>query len=168
MNISEIVKKIISQLILIIFGSKKSLNKSTSVKYIEWKKGDNIQISKHFNSSEFDCKCKNESCVNQKISIDLINRLESIREEIKQPLIITSAFRCKKHQDFLRKNGVATVVAKSTSQHELGEAADITKKQRNDIRTDFLKIVEKQFQTIGLSNSFLHVDTRKEYRRWEY
>lgn len=116
-----------------------------------------------------DCHCKYESCKEQRISKDLIQRIENIRIEVDQPLIVTSAFRCKEHQSYIRSSGQSTVVAKKVSQHELGNAVDILPKDGKNIRTNFLKICEKQFTTIGLSDKFLHVDTRGPNKlQWEY
>ena len=98
----------------------------------------------------------------------MVVRLDLIRKEIKQPLVITSAFRCHKHQAFLRSAGVNTIVAQ-VSQHELGNAVDAVPKDQKNVRTDFMAVCEKHFDAIGLSNSFLHLDLRiGRKRRWEY
>lgn len=115
-----------------------------------------------------DCQCKYESCKEQRISKDLIQRLENIRVDVNQPLVITSAFRCSKHQEDIRNSGVSTVVAKKQSQHELGNAVDIRPKDKQGIRGPFLLICSHYFTTIGLSDKFLHVDTRKDKIQWEY
>jgi hypothetical protein len=169
---SEIVKKMISQLISGIGGSKSSSTSQPSVRedsgYYTWKKGDNISLSKYFSSKEFTCQCNFPDCQKQRISKALITKLDKVREEIKQPLIVTSAFRCHKHQAFLRSAGVNTVVAQ-VSQHELGNAADIVPKDQKDVRGSFLQICAKYFEAIGLSDRFLHVDLRSgRQRRWEY
>lgn len=136
--------------------------------YYTWKKGDNISLSKYFSSREFSCKCSFLDCKDQRISKSLVTRLDHIREDIKQPLIITSAFRCAKHQASLRSSGANTVVA-VVSTHEAGDAVDIVPKDQKDVRGAFLKVCEKQFESIGLSDKFLHVDLRSgRKRRWEY
>lgn len=108
------------------------------------------------------------TCKEQRISQDLISRLEKIRVDVQQPVKVTSAFRCKEHQDYIRQSGVSTVVAKKQSQHELGNAVDILPKDGKDIKTKFLDICSGYFQAIGLSDKFLHCDLRKEYIRWKY
>lgn len=133
--------------------------------YYIWNKGDNLVLSKFFNSREFDCQCKFPECKQQKISKALITRLDSLRKDCNQPLIITSGFRCHKHQDEIRASGVSTVVAKKST-HESGDAADVRPKDGN-IET-FLKLASKYFSSIGLAKKFLHLDTRPDYRRWDY
>ena len=131
--------------------------------YFFFKKHEKIELSKHFNSSEFICHCKHSECQDQMISKELINRLEKIREEIGQPLRITSAFRCAQYQADLRKTGILTAKGKST--HELGDAADISCPVPID---DLLKISAKQFSSIGIAKNFLHCDLRPGHRRWNY
>jgi len=133
--------------------------------YYTWKKGESIQLGAHFNSHEFDCQCKYEDCVEQKISSALIARLENVRSDLGQGLRITSGYRCAKHQVDLRAQGVNTVVAKKST-HELGDAADAQPANRN--MDGFETICAKYFDSIGLAKTFLHLDTRKGKRRWTY
>lgn len=180
MNIKWIVELITHQLTFRTIESKGSLKSLPSVQldnfpklkeqdgYFIWNKGEVHKLSDHFSTKEMDCQCKHESCKEQRISKDLIQRIENIRVEVNQPLIVTSAFRCKQHQEDIRNSGVSTVVAKKQSQHELGNAVDIKPKDGKDIRGSFLVICEKQFTTIGLSNRFLHLDTREQKIQWEY
>jgi uncharacterized protein YcbK (DUF882 family) len=87
--------------------------------------------------------------------------------EIKQPLVVTSGFRCAKHQADLREDPSLTVVAKKQSSHERGDAADIRPKDRN--MKGFEAIAAKHFDAIGLADTFLHVDLRQEGKiRWKY
>jgi uncharacterized protein YcbK (DUF882 family) len=111
------------------------------------------------------CHCNYPDCKKQRISKVLIEKLGTIRKEIKQPLVVTSAYRCSKYQAFLRASGVNTVVAK-LSQHELGNAADVVPKDGK--MEGFESICAKQFDSIGLSDKFLHLDLRPGVRRWKY
>lgn len=136
--------------------------------YFIWNKGDVYFFDKNqfFKTSEFACQCTNKDCKEQRISKDLIGKLNSIRKEINEPLIVTSGFRCKKHQEFLRSSGVNTVVAKQST-HELGDAADIKPTRMRIL--DFLTFCAKQFDAIGIAKTFLHVDMREgKTRRWDY
>lgn len=136
--------------------------------YYIWNKGEDHVLSPYFSTKEFTCKCNFPDCKKQRISKTMVVRLDLIRKEIKQPLIITSAFRCHKYQTFLRSAGVNTVVAQ-VSQHELGNAVDVVPKDQKNVRTDFLKVCKEHFDAIGLSDSFLHLDLRTgKQRRWEY
>jgi uncharacterized protein YcbK (DUF882 family) len=175
MNISNIVKLLMSLSTYHTTRSTENSQPQTSVQenkkmepkietHFTWKRGEDVQLSENFSSREFSCKCVNSDCVDQKISKDLIDRLQKLRTELGAPLRITSAFRCTKHQAALRGSGIKT--ATGTSTHELGEAVDV---QRIDRTTTGLEpLAAKHFESIGISKNFLHLDTRKGYRRWDY
>jgi uncharacterized protein YcbK (DUF882 family) len=95
----------------------------------------------------------------------MITKLDLIRVEIKQPMIITSAYRCMKHQAFLRSAGVNTVVAKQST-HEQGQAVDAIPKDGK--MEGFEAICAKHFDSIGVAKNFLHLDLRLGHRRWKY
>jgi uncharacterized protein YcbK (DUF882 family) len=135
--------------------------------YYIWEKGYEYPLTAHFSTREFTCKCSYESCKEQRISKGLVDKLELIRVEVGQPLIVTSGFRCTAHQEYIRKSGQSTVVAKKST-HELGDAVDIVPRDKKDVRGYFLKICANHFDSIGLSDKFLHVDQRVGVRRWEY
>jgi hypothetical protein len=64
-----------------------------------------------------------------------------------------------------------TVVASKVSQHELGNAADIS--PRIGTISKLRKVVDLVFDSIGLAKTFLHVDTRPKKqdgskRIWNY
>lgn len=131
-----------------------------------WKKGDSFWINNWFKTSEFSCKCKHPECIEQKISIELINRLTDIREEVKSPMRIHSGFRCSAHQADIRKSGVSTVVAKKST-HELGNAADISVSRL--IPAELMHVAARKFHSIGIALNFIHVDLRDDkVRRWNY
>lgn len=176
----KIVAEMISQLISATIGSKDSSKKAPlnieSPKepepllkeedgYYVWNKGQNLSLSKYFSTSEFSCRCNFPECKKQRISKTLISRLDQVRVDLKQPLIVTSAYRCTRYQAFLRSAGVNTVVAK-VSTHEQGHAADVVPK---DGKLDgFEAIASKYFDSIGIAKNFLHLDLRVGRRRWDY
>lgn len=133
--------------------------------YYHWNKGYIGRISDHFSTKEMTCHCHFPDCYDQRISKDLIERLEKVRIEVNQPLIITSAYRCSEYQTYLRSAGVNSVVAKKST-HETGDAVDVVPKDRK--MEGFEDICAKQFTSIGLANNFLHLDTRPGLRRWKY
>lgn len=144
-------------------------NKDTTLYYV-WVKGEERSLSPRFNTREFCCQCSHSTCVEQRISKDLITRLTTLREEIGKPLTVTSGFRCGKHQQDLRDKGVNTVISKA-SQHELGNAADI--KVKNTPVDEWTLLAKKYFFAIGLASTFLHLDTRPlrpdgSYTIWKY
>lgn len=134
--------------------------------YFIWDKNEKEKLSENFSTEEFECQCKYDDCKEQKISEDLIKRLQEIRTEIKTRLDVTSGFRCTKHQQALAKKGVNTVVAKK-SQHELGNAADVRAPSLTPHA--LLQVAEFRFQSIGIATNFLHLDLRDDKkRRWNY
>lgn len=137
--------------------------------YIWDKEDENEALSKHFDTKEFSCLCKYESCKEQKISKSLISKLELVRDEVDSPLRITSGFRCAEHQEYLRGAGVSTVVAKKST-HEKGDAADVQiVSDKADKMDTLLGALEKEFKAIGLAKTFYHVDLRDDKkRRWNY
>ncbi len=132
---------------------------------IRWLKGQGFQISPHFHSKEFECKCSYPDCTDQYISSSLVGILEYIRKRLKQPLIITSAYRCAEHQEAIRAGGKRkTVAAGKTSQHELGMAVDIARDHHK-----LLPICGEIFEAMGDADYFIHVDMRTDkLRRWNY
>lgn len=128
-----------------------------------WNKTFDLKLSPHFTSSEFACHCKHAECREQKIAVDLIEKLEQVRVEFGAPIFITSGYRCGLHQADLRKQGYETAAGIST--HEQGRAADIRARQL----TPLYPITEKYFKAVGQARTFLHVDLRDDKtRRWTY
>jgi uncharacterized protein YcbK (DUF882 family) len=77
------------------------------------------QITSNFSRSEFACDgigCCNNSAP---IAVLLVFLLQAIRSYIENPIIVTSGFRCRKHN-------AKTPNAHPESYHTLGMAADIT------------------------------------------
>lgn len=130
-------------------------------------KTENEWMGKWFKSKEFRCSCDYESCPEQKISVELIQRLEFIRESCNSPIRVHSGFRCNKKQEDIRKSNISTVVAKNKSTHEMGEAVDISCSAL--VPGELMKFCELKFKSIGIANNFLHVDLRDDkIRRWNY
>jgi uncharacterized protein YcbK (DUF882 family) len=109
----------------------------------------------------------------QSVSEELIQGLERFRSiaQAKRPttpvaVFITSGFRCKERQEKIR--GLKIKTAKATSTHELGGAADIT---IPGLPGKVLEAMAEEagFEAVGVSQTFIHVDTRKgKRRRWTY
>lgn len=133
--------------------------------YYHWNKGYVGRVSDHFSTRELTCRCSFPDCYDQRISKDLISRLEKVRTELGQPMVVTSAYRCSEHQAYLRASGVNSVVAKKST-HETGDAVDVVPKDKK--MEGFETICGKHFDSIGLASNFLHLDTRIGHRRWKY
>tara|TARA_R110000772_G_scaffold129472_2_gene237589 strand:- start:1266 stop:1616 length:351 start_codon:yes stop_codon:yes gene_type:complete len=113
-------------------------------------------LSKNFSRSEFECRC---GCGFDDVSLELVELLQEIRDEIKEPISINSACRCK---DWNEQVGGA-----KRSQHLLGTAADIVVRACTpDYVYQYLD--NKYPDTFGLGRykSFVHVDVRERRARW--
>jgi uncharacterized protein YcbK (DUF882 family) len=132
------------------------------MEFYEWKKGQRVQFTSNFNSTEFDCvgSAKGEW---QKIAKPLVEKLQKIRSSVGYPLIITSGFRTAEHQQRLKESGYPT--AKGISSHELGIAVDIFYNGDDKL----LKLFKKEFPCVGVAKNFLHGDLRSDKKRfWSY
>lgn len=118
-----------------------------------WKRGDNIQLSEHFSSEEFECPCG--VCQDQMISPTLITKLEKVREDFKEPINVNSGYRCEDHNK--------AVGGFPNSSHKNGLAADICPKHKTvETLDDLYDLCYTEFDNIGngRNKGFIHVDVR--------
>ncbi len=107
----------------------------------------------HFKQSEFICPC----CGKNKINQLLIDKLELLREKANAPIIITSGYRCEKHNQ--------EVGGAAASYHVKGMAADI--KCRGISPEQLASMAEEiGFGGIGIYPTWIHVDIRIGKARW--
>lgn len=122
----------------------------------EYKKKQEIQLSKNFTSDEFDCKCKGY-CSKTEIDPKLVEYLQKIRDYFGKPVIINSAYRCDKHNK--------AVGGASQSKHKYGQAADIKVSGIKPLKVaqyaEFIGI-----KGIGQYSNFVHIDTRTNKFFW--
>lgn len=104
---------------------------------------------KYFKQSQFACKC---GCTQNKISPVLVQLLDTARSTSGIPFIITSGYRCPKHN----KN----VGGVNDSQHIYGNAADIAWKDYNQLYVMINALLLAGFNRIGINyqKKFIHVD----------
>jgi len=113
-------------------------------------------LSEHFDDSEFRCRCCQS--IGDGIATELIELLERIRTHLgDRPISIISGYRCTRHN-------IAVGGARS-SQHLLGNAADI-RVQGLDPRSIYDEINHMVAGGLGLYESFVHVDVRRNTARW--
>ncbi len=115
------------------------------------------KLTKNFNASEVVCSCG--SCHASFINLDLMEKLQKLRDEYNAPIAITSGYRCPEHN---RKIGGA-----SKSQHVLGNGIDITGQDLDKL----YELGEKYFKAVGdgRPKGFVHLDSRDDKtRRWVY
>ena len=107
----------------------------------------------YFTVKEFDCLCGQEVCPARSLGphLDLIRRLNRLREGLGRPVIITSGVRCPEWNS--RQGG------KPDSAHLTGMAADLSC-SGSDRRWQMLEVILKQdlFVRVGIGDTFIHVD----------
>jgi len=107
-------------------------------------------LTKNFSKWEFECPC----CGRAEIDMDLVNTLQMIRSLYKNPLVISSGFRCEAHN---RRVG-----GKETSAHLKGKAVDIS---CGNSRSRFLILnyaLGFGISRVGISGNFIHLDIDDE------
>lgn len=121
-----------------------------------YQKGDPIKVAPNFRAQEFGCNgigC----CTEGKIDEKLVNILQQIRDHFGEPVYITSAYRCPKHNE--RVGGALG------SYHTYGQAADIQVKDTTP--AEVAKYAESiGVLGIGLYETFVHIDTRNTKSFW--
>lgn len=118
-------------------------------------KGANIKLSEHFNSKEFDCQCKLDTCTFTLYSPQLFHSLERLRIACgHRPFAISSGFRCTPHNEKI--GGVVK------SQHMLGFAADIATPGSMDIHEFKYRALQIGFSMVleYPEKRFVHMDIR--------
>ena len=92
-------------------------------------KVNNLFVSPHFRLAEFQCRC----CGNVQLHPELLVKLENLRDAWGSPLLLTSGFRCSRHNK--KVNGA------EASLHLRGQAADIVVLE--DVQEEFIEAAEK-------------------------
>jgi zinc D-Ala-D-Ala carboxypeptidase len=127
--------------------------------YYVWTKGEAVALTNNFGTAEFECKCKRSDCVEQRISVKLVDDLQWLREATKSSLRVHSGYRCPAHNK--------AVGGAPKSQHPLANAADVSSSALSPL--ELRKTAEHRFKAIGTASNFLHLDTRSDkQRRWNY
>lgn len=121
-----------------------------------YKKGDSQKIATNFRAREFDCQgmgCCSETPIDEK----LVQYLQKIRTHFGKPVYLT-AYRCKTHND-------RTPNAAPNSRHIYGQAADF---HIDGVEpAEIAKYAESiGVKGIGLYDTFVHIDTRKNKSFW--
>jgi uncharacterized protein YcbK (DUF882 family) len=103
---------------------------------------------RHFNREEFLCPC----CLTEDMDPAFLARLDDAREIAGVPFVITSGFRCRKHN--------AKIGGVEDSAHVWGVAADIAAASTSRRFHILRGLMLAGFRRIGLSveDGFVHVD----------
>ncbi|NPB04515.1 MAG: peptidase M15 [Thermotogae bacterium] len=102
---------------------------------------------RYFKLEEFLCRC---GCGGVVIDSKVLDTLEKLRERLKKPVVINSAYRCIKHNRAI--GGVPG------SAHIRGYAVDI-KALHSATRHKIVEfLLQKGIQRIGVASNFVHFD----------
>ena len=102
---------------------------------------------KYFDRAEFGCPC---GCGENKISDELIDKLENAREYARRPFRINSGYRCANHN--------AEIGGSPTSSHLKGLAADIHCVNGQDRYFIMQALFRADFRRIEDAPTWIHVD----------
>ncbi|HXK95012.1 MAG TPA: D-Ala-D-Ala carboxypeptidase family metallohydrolase [bacterium] len=112
------------------------------------------KLTKNFSRKEFACRC---GCGFDDISMDLVQRLQRLRDRIGKPLYVNSGCRCAAHN--------AAVRGTKKSNHLTGKAADIST-SHNPTELGRLAAEFGWFNGIKVYAWGIHVDIRTGPRYW--
>lgn len=122
--------------------------------FMDWSVNDpDIDLTTNFRRSEFSCGCGGDLCPRQRISIDLVGRLQDLRDIVDEPIVVNSGFRCPKHN--------AAVKGSLRSRHMEGLAADIALNRDSEIDLRELAVIARDrcgFGRIGTYETWIHLD----------
>ena len=112
---------------------------------------DNHQLTEHFKSEEFWCKCGCglEGPNGNHIIQNLVLKLELVRKAYGKSMRINSGIRCLEYN--------RSIGSSDTSSHIKGIAADVGCTQMSD-RLELISEFVKHFKRIGIHKEFIHVD----------
>jgi zinc D-Ala-D-Ala carboxypeptidase len=105
----------------------------------------NMSRWKHFEYSEFACRC----CGENRTDPALIDMLDAARGFAGMPFVVNSGYRCPKH---------TAAVGSTADNHPSGQAADI-KCTDGPTRMRLIEaLIKAGFRRIGFHRLFIHVD----------
>jgi uncharacterized protein YcbK (DUF882 family) len=116
----------------------------------------------YFSAHELRCRCDRAECDAEPISIDVLMRANTLRALYGKPLDVSSARRCRYHNDNMKPKGA------KNSQHVKGGAIDFLCYDQK-MQEKLLELAEK----VGFGGIFrydwgIHVDIGPANRRGDY
>lgn len=113
----------------------------------------------YFSSKELECPCCHKCTIDE----EFLNKLNKAREIANIPFVITSGYRCERHNKEV--GGV------QKSEHVLGMGVDIRVKNGNQRFLVITSALNVGFNRIGVAKSFVHIGFSKELPQnviWTY
>ena len=103
----------------------------------------------YFKEEEFKCSC----CGGLSLSPSLIPLLTDVRLIYKQPMVVTSGYRCRKHNQ--------EVGGTPSSEHLTGEGADVSCTNSHDRYKLIDACLSIGINRIGIASNFIHIGISK-------
>lgn len=114
-----------------------------------------VKITANFTFKEISCRCAYEDCNFTLISLQVLNKLQKLREILGLPLTINRFFSCKKHN----KDVGSTA---KLSKHLLGLAVDISTDEYDDAtKSDIIEKAKILFDVVLIYPTFIHCHDEK-------
>ena len=130
-------------------------------KFPSYNKGEVVQLSTNFKSTEFDCHGK-DCCTITSVDPKLVELCQNIRDHFGVSVNINSGYRCEKHN--------AAIGGSGKSRHKSGQAADI---RVTDVKPAQVAEYAEQIGILGIGlyetdsdGYFVHIDTRDTKSFW--
>ena len=108
-----------------------------------------IKLKTYFTDDELKCPC----CGKCNMDKEFMARLNHARERAMVPFVLTSGYRCEKHND--------EVGSKSTN-HTKGKAVDIVCRTAGRRYMMVQELINAGIKGIGIGSTFIHTDTNRE------
>lgn len=105
----------------------------------------------YFSQQELACRCEYEDCDAKPFSLLLLEIMNSLRRDYGKPIYVTSARRCKKHNQ--------DVGGSPKSQHLQGKAIDIIMPEE-DMYEFIVNCNAYGIRAIGIGPGWMHLDIR--------
>jgi hypothetical protein len=108
------------------------------------------------------CTCNHILCDNRSVSQFVLNKIQLIREDLNQPLSITSGGRCQYHPSELHRI--------TPADHQLCQAVDVAV-NGGVMRAKLVKLgLTYGFNAIGVAKTFVHLGFREDCKltMWVY
>jgi uncharacterized protein YcbK (DUF882 family) len=117
----------------------------------------------YFKPEEFLCKCQNTDCRKADLDTEFALTLDTLREMLGRPMVITSGVRCEKHN--------TAVGGAAKSKHVQRIAVDVsTNGWTSDEKYELIRLaLLLKLGGVGLHSKFIHLDSRTDNKAvWLY
>lgn len=114
---------------------------------------------RYFEAKEFACNC----CNTFQLAEGVLQKLEELRGELGQVMLLTSAARCRKHNKSVGGHSRSLHVFDKPHHKTGGCCAFDVKKTSEEFAAKLIKLAWLKGWSIGISNSFIHIDRRSDF-----